>query len=383
MRNDTSMKICVITATYPLESFGGIFIKEQCEQLVRNGNDVCVLYCSGSMRAVNDFKIHYEENNGVCLLYNSLPRYATTHAPRFWCWYITIQLNILYKRMLKVFGKPDVIYAHFSFPAGKVATALGAKEKIPVVVAEHWSGLINGKAKGAVLSIIRASLNAADSIICVSPALRDAVDSVIGSDDKITVIPNMLSNCFSYRQRIPKDHFVFFSLGTLNEKKNFELLINAFIKAFNPDDSVTLRIGGAGPDEAKLKQLIENSQRTEQIIMLGKLNRDQTISEYTLCDSFILLSPKETFGIAYREAMAVGRPVISLENGGIRYNWDDRNGIIVDCPSDNVLEGVVNAMKAMVAGIDQYDLEAISESTLATFSAEQVSQRIQDVLLNA
>lgn len=377
------MKICVITATYPLESFGGIFVKEQCEQLARNGNDVCVLYCAGNMKAVNDFKIHAEDNKGVSVLYNCFPRYATTHAPRFWCWYITIQLNILYERMLKVFGKPDVIYAHFSFPAGKVATALGKKEKIPVVIAEHWSGLINGKAKGAVLSVIQSSLNAADSIICVSPALQDAVNSIIGSDEKITIIPNMLSNSFTYHQRVPKEHFVFFSLGTLNDKKNFELLIRAFIKAFKSDDNVTLRIGGAGPDEEKLKQLIKNSQRTEQIKMLGKLNRDQTVSEYKLCDSFILLSPKETFGIAYREAMAVGRPIISLENGGIRYNWDDRNGIIVDYPSDNVLEDVVNAMKTMVARIDQYDLEAISKSTLAEFSAEQVSKRIEKVLLNA
>ena len=377
------MKICVITATYPLQSFGGIFVKEQCEQLAWNGNDVCVLYCSGKMKAVNDFKIHFAESNGVSVLYNCFPRCATTLAPRFWCWYITKQLNILYKRMVKMFGKPDVIYAHFSFPAGKAAKKKKKKENIPVVVAEHWSGLVNGKAKGSVLSVIKSSLNAANSIICVSPALRDAVNSIIGSDEKITVIPNMLSNRFTYHQRVQKDNFVFFSLGTLHEKKNFELLIHAFVKAFKSDDNVSLRIGGAGPDEEKIKQLIENSQRTEQIKMLGKLNRDQTVSEYTLCDSFILLSPKETFGIAYREAMAVGRPIISLENGGIRYNWDDKNGIIVDYPSNDVLEGVVSAMKKMVAGIDQYNLEAISESTLSTFSAEQVSKRIEKVLLDA
>lgn len=377
------MKICVITATYPMEDYGGIFVKEQCEQLAANGNEVCVLYCSGQQKAINDIKIHDEDYNGVRVLYNCFPRFAITHAPRFWCWYISLQLEKLYKKMRELFGKPDVIYAHFSFPAGKIATTLGQREKIPVVIAEHWTGLINGKAKGAVLSIVRESMNAANSIICVSPALRESVNRIIDNQEKVIVIPNMLSNIFEYHPRIRKGKFIFFSLGTLHEKKQFELLIRAFIEAFKSDEQIELRIGGSGPDEGKLRQLIDDSGRSGQIQMLGQLARDETLAEYSMCDAFILLSPKETFGIVFREAMAVGRPVISLDNGGIRYNWNSDYGTIVESKSDDLVSEVARAMRNMVENIDDYNLKKISEETLTACSALDISKKIEDVLRNA
>lgn len=377
------MKICVVTATYPMEGFGGIFVKEQCEQLAANGNEVCVLYCSELQKAVKDIRIHLKEENGVRIIYSCLPRYATTYAPRFWCGVMGTQLDKLYKRMLEQYGRPDVIYAHFSFPAGRIATELGKRENIPVVIAEHWSGLINGRAKGTVLSFIKEALTAADSVICVSSALKDAVLKLLPSAEKVSVIPNMLSNAFSYRLREEKDTFVFFSLGTLNEKKQFGLLIESFAEAFSPEDKVVLRIGGSGPDEARLRQLITDKQRTAQITLLGKLDREQTVGEYAGCDAFVLLSPKETFGIAYREAMAVGRPVISPDNGGIRYNWDDKNGMIVGPCDENIRDRVVAAMQKMVASIGDYDLKGISDATMAEYSAVTVSKRIEGVLLAA
>lgn len=374
------MKICVITATYPMEDFGGIFVKEQCEQLAANGNEICVLYCSGQQKAIRDLKIHEENFNGVRVLYNCFPRFAITYAPHFWCKYLSLQLEQLYQKMLEIVGKPDVFYAHFSFPAGKIATALGQREKIPVVIAEHWSGLINGKAKGAVLSIIRESLIAANSIICVSPALRESVNRIIDDQEKITVIPNMLSSVFEYHPRKEKEKFIFFSMGTLNEKKQFDLLIRAFIEAFKSDEQIELRIGGSGPDERTLKHLIEDSGRSRQIQMLGQLERDETLAEYSMSDAFILLSPKETFGIVFREAMAVGRPIISLDNGGIRYNWKSDYGIIVESKSDELVSEVAKAMRNMVESIDDYNLKKISEDTLAVFSAADVSKNIEDVL---
>ena len=193
----------------------------------------------------------------------------------------------------------------------------------------------------------------------------------------------MLSNVFEYHPREPKGKHIFFSMGTLNEKKQFDLLIRSFIEAFEADEQVELRIGGSGPDEGKLKQLIDDSGRSRQIQMLGQLARDETLAEYSMSDTFILLSPKETFGIVFREAMAVGRPVISLDNGGIRYNWNSDYGIIVECKSDDLVPKVAQAMRDMVNNIDDYNLKKISEETLAVFSATDVSKRIEDVLQNS
>lgn len=377
------MKICVITATYPLKDFGGIFIKEQCEQLAINGHEVVVLYCSGLQNSVFDNRVHSFEEKGVRVFYNCFPHFATTYAPHFWCKVMMNQLRIMYRQLVSEKWKPDVFYAHFSFPAGRIATQLGQEENIPVVIAEHWSGLINGKAKRGVLSIIEQTLEKATSVICVSPALRDAVVKLANEQVVINVIPNMLSPGFIYRPRKIKDSFVFFSLGTLNNKKQFDLLIQSFLEAFRPEENVHLRIGGSGPDEEKLRQLIVESKRDHQISLLGRLDRNETLNEFAICDSFILLSPKETFGIVYREAMAVGRPIISLDNGGINYKWNDECGKIIRCSSDDVIEQTATAMRQMVSSINCYNMKAISDYTLGEFSADRVSKQIEKVLQEA
>lgn len=102
-----------------------------------------------------------------------------------------------------------------------------------------------------------------------------------------------------------------------------------------------------------------------------------------MCDSFVLLSPKEAFGIVYREAMAIGRPVISLDNGGINYAWRDEDGIIIRCSPENIYEQTIYALRKMVSTIDDYDLKHISDSTLEEFSANEVSVRIENVLREA
>lgn len=377
------MKICVITATYPIDGFGGIFIKEQCEQLVANGNEVCVLYCAGCLKSNKSIRPHDSMNNGVRLLYNSFPRYATTYAPRFWCKVMNYQINKLYSLLESEEWIPDVIYAHFSFPAGRIATAIGKRTNIPVVVAEHWSGLLSGKANGPVLSIIKDTVSQASSIICVSPVLRDSVEQLTSEKSKIRIIPNMLAPEFVYVPRRKKDRFVFFSLGTLNEKKQFDLLIQAFAKAFSADEDVILRIGGSGPEMNKLKKLIDKLQRAHQISLLGRLNRDETFEEYALCDSFVLLSPKETFGIVFREALAIGRPVISLDNGGINYGWRDEFGKIIRCSSEHIVDQTAITLKEMVSRIGEYNLNTISNYALSEFSAETITNQIQQALCEA
>ena len=85
----------------------------------------------------------------------------------------------------------------------------------------------------------------------------------------------------------------------------------------------------------------------------------------------------------YREAMAIGRPVISHDNGGINYAWRDEDGIIIRCSPEDIYEQTIYALRKMVSTIDDYDLKHISDSTLEEFSANEVSVRIENVLREA
>ena len=89
----------------------------------------------------------------------------------------------------------------------------------------------------------------------------------------------------------------------------------------------------------------------------------ELVKSFTACSVFVLLSVRETFGIVYREAMAVGRPVISSPNGGIEDGWDDSNGILLNGPSAE--EDVADALAGDAAQLLLlYDGRAISARCL-------------------
>ena len=79
---------------------------------------------------------------------------------------------------------------------------------------------------------------------------------------------------------------------------------------------------------------------------LGSLNRSQVVSHMQQCDCFVLPSRYETFGVVYIEAMACGKPVIAVANGGPDDFVKGFNGMLIE-PNDiaglqHVLEQMYN-----------------------------------------
>ena len=103
------------------------------------------------------------------------------------------------------------------------------------------------------------------------------------------------------------------------------------------------------------------------------------LNQYIACNCFVLPSDYETFGIVYREAMAVGRPVISTKNGGIEENWEDKFGLLVPVGDKLALS---NAMVKVYGNIENYDLEYISNKCLEKHSSEAVGFSIHTILKN-
>jgi glycosyltransferase involved in cell wall biosynthesis len=100
--------------------------------------------------------------------------------------------------------------------------------------------------------------------------------------------------------------------------------------------------------------------------------------EYKHCHCFALFSRKETFGIAYREAMAAGRPVIAVKNGGIEADWDDRNGIIVDD-----ISLLSSALKRAKEDYAAFDGEEISRHCREKYAPEAVIGQLERLLATA
>lgn len=377
------MLIFVMPAIFPYDENrqAGNYIYEQCEVLKRHEYDLVILDCSSrnykNWRKCNRM---FSYSSPVGKVYvNWVRGLAQSKLPRLAVSSYIKNAEEVFKRALEECGTPDVIYAHFTFPCGWAARYFSGKYNIPYIVQEHYSLFLRKNLPQYLKDITRKTIEDSSSFYCVSNSLKRNIADFTGLDQKIGVVHNLIHDQYRYYPLPDNREFIFFTAGNLFKGKRFDLLIDAFCQAFTSKDKVKLRIAGAGTEYAVLKQRIEERGRTSQILLLGRLNSDEMLEEYKNCHCFALLSEKETFGIVYREAMAVGRPVIAAKNGGIEENWQETFGILV---ARNHLEESAKALNKIVENYNTYHAEKISEATLAMYASENIIQSIIKIMEN-
>lgn len=378
-----NMKIFVVSPIYPNDENTtlGVFVHEQSKALAELGHEIVVLDAAAN-RYNKWFKkkfshISYSIKDGIPIFsypYNAL---MTKKFPRIAMYCYSRRLNKIYEHAVRIHGKPDIIYAHFTFTAGYACNYLAKKERVPFVVIEHHSLFLQNKLNKYYRCILKKTVDNADKFIAVSEHLKESIVKITKTEKEIIVIPNMINSIFRYYPVQINRQFKFFSAGNLIESKNFSMLIRAFFEAFSSDDEVELEIAGSGNQEEKLKRLIKKENRSHQIKLLGRLGREEILDKYKECNCFILTSKFETFGLVYREAMAVGRPVISSKNGGIEEKWEEKYGILIE---RNDMECCKDAMQKMFKGYQNYDSRVISDDIVKNYSEQSIMSKIDEIL---
>jgi phosphatidylinositol alpha-1,6-mannosyltransferase len=115
-----------------------------------------------------------------------------------------------------------------------------------------------------------------------------------------------------------------FSIGRLEYRKGFQLVIEAIEVLVSKYSDIEYRIAGDGPYRVELEKLIKKKNLGMNIIMLGRIDEAQKIKEYQQASVVVMPSfvdesnsSVEGFGIVFIEANAFGCPVIGTNSGGI------------------------------------------------------------------
>jgi glycosyltransferase involved in cell wall biosynthesis len=138
--------------------------------------------------------------------------------------------------------------------------------------------------------------------------------------------------------------FRFLAVLSLDERKNWKLLLRAWLDAFRPGDDVglALRLAGleAGPRaaEAALETIAayigelgrDPGDVPEISVITDPLDRRQLADVMAQCDAFVLPSRAEAWCQPMFEAHAMGLPVIATRWGGPLAYLDDANAFLVD-----------------------------------------------------
>ncbi len=224
--------------------------------------------------------------------------------------------------------RPDVVYAHFLFPAGLSGLLAARAARAPLVVTAHGQDVANLTEYPFVRPPARRVVRGAAALIAVSEWLRGRlVESIAEAAGKTEVV-----NCgvdlerFRPLERAPGPSPAFLCVGSLIERKNVVRLANAFGRL----GEGTLTFVGDGP----LRPALEGRAG---VSITGYVPHDD-VPDY-LASADVLCQPSlvEPFGQAALEALACGRSVVATRVGGPPEFVPPGAGVLVDPLDEDAL----------------------------------------------
>ena len=229
---------------------------------------------------------------------------------------------------------PDLIHLHIFSPDLLLVVNWAKKRNIPVVISEHWSGYIRGIFDQMPKWRKMAYRQLAKKVDVILPVSEFLQDHMIACKMKgaYQIVPNIVEPNTHTPPKQKQFSFVVIA-DLVDEIKNVSGIIRAFESI---EHNSLLHIIGGGPDEEKIKNLVDHSPKKEQIKLYGRLANDEVLKLLPTFYCLINNSRVESFGVTVLEAHAASIPVIStkcggpdewLEEGDYAIELDDENGL--------------------------------------------------------
>jgi len=183
-------------------------------------------------------------------------------------------------------------------------------------------------------------LTNSDKIIVVSYFLKDLIQKIGLAEDKIKVIYNsvdflkeksVLLNKEELKQKFSLEGKVILTNARLTPWKGVDMLIEIFPRIINTYNQINLVIVGQGPELNNLKNLTKKLNLENNVIFVGKADRQTVINYLRIADLFVLNTNYEGMSHTLLEAMKIGVPIITTSVGGNPETIKDgQTGLLVD-----------------------------------------------------
>lgn len=105
------------------------------------------------------------------------------------------------------------------------------------------------------------------------------------------------------------------SMGRLQKKKGFDILIDSFVEVLRIYPNSILCI--AGQDEGEKANLLLQIKRlnlAKKVYLVGQISGQDKVDFLANADVFVLPSHNENFGIVFAESLAAGTPIVASKN---------------------------------------------------------------------
>lgn len=374
------MKIWVVGRNYPLREnqLKGSFELEQAKMLAKK-DELEVCYLAMSLHPTKRIKkLGFQKwiEDGV-----SVFSYSIFFLPRIYPFYLIKLRDMVwedfFEKVIYETGMPDVIHIHYPIMLMLANVLEEYKSRgVKIVVTEHWTKVLEKKLDSCELAQQKKYVNFVDSYICVGKPLQNSIRELTNTKREIFIIPNVVSSEFS---AISHDSsvFNFIAVGRLIKLKQFDKIIEVFAELYKNNSGVKLSIIGGGEEFNYLTGLINKLGVSDNVELLGILNRQDTSKIVQKADCLICYSEYETFGVPVIEAWACGIPtIISNQALAIIDYYETKLGEIVD-PKDS--ESLKRAMVKIQEFYEEYDHCYISNYAMDNFSEKTITDRLLEL----
>ena len=279
---------------------------------------------------------------------------------------VSLIAGLLRARRFLIDFQPDVIHSH-SFHANILARLLRIVVPHPVVVSTIHNVYEGGRAR---MFAYRLTDRLSRRTIAVSEAVqRRFIELKAVPQKKFFVAPNGIDSAEfapepAGRDRVraemgvsateSPDRFVWLAAGRVTPAKDYPNLLRAFVQVSKDCANAELWIAGA-PSLNEGKRAVNRASRDvdvdaaatehahEQVRWLG-LRRDMP-ALLDAADGFVLASAWEGMPLALVEAMAMEKPVVATDVGGVRELVGDAGAVVAPKDSDALAEAMIAVMR--------------------------------------
>ncbi len=254
----------------------------------------------------------------------------------------------------------DMVHSHGPFSAGWLALfAAKSLKNCPLVNTYHtdlvkYSGHLLGGFQaqnftkgfaGAVWWFINLYYNRSDVVVTPSKTLQQDL-IVHGLKPPVYALPNMISEVFfnskisntgleefgsalRKKYNIPENNRIITYCGRVSFEKKLEVVLEGFKKIEKTHNDVTFLVIGDGPHLKAYRRQAENLG-LKNVVFTGFVAHTKLPYYYQLGEFMVTPSDTETQGLTVIEAMSQSRPVIGVNEGGVRdYIEHRKNGLLV------------------------------------------------------
>jgi glycosyltransferase involved in cell wall biosynthesis len=242
-------------------------------------------------------------------------------------------------------SRPDVVVVSgWSTFASQAAIVWCRRRGVPYLplVESHDLGPRKGWRRAVKGAVVPRVLRRAAGALALGTASRDSLVERGAQRERVHIFANTIDvpeweeRQSGLAQRRPElraelgaavDDVLLLSVARLGPEKGLDVLVRGVAAARDP--KLLLVIAGEGPQRREIEALAQ--ELGVRLRLTGDLAAAKVAEAYAAADVFVLLSPRETWGVVVNEAAASGLPLVLSDRVGAAYDLlrDGENGFLV------------------------------------------------------